>query len=135
MGNILDIQPQKTNLIETTTPIQASRGNRQFFCRQHKVSYISYSNGYVRREINAEYTNPIYNDFPPADGMPKTYKVQDQFVINRRKSIPTQWGFSSRVVIKEPCAQARMDMIDRISANYKGYTGRFTNPGHRLIMK
>lgn len=135
MGSILDIQPQNTNLIETTTPLQASRGNRQFFCQQHKVSYISYSNGYVRREINAEYTNPIYNDFPPAAGMPKTYKVQDQFVINRRKSIPTQWGFNSKKVIKEPCAQARMDMIDRISANYKGYRGRFTNPGHRLIMK
>lgn len=135
MGSILDIQPQNTNLIETTTPLQASRGNRQFFCQQHKVSYISYSNGYVRREINAEYTNPIYKSFPPSEGIPMTCKVQDQFVINRRKSIPTQWGFSSRVVIKEHCAQARMDMIDRISANYKGYRGRFTNPGHTLIMK
>ena len=129
------IQPQNPNLIETTTPIQARRGNRKFFCQQHKVSYISYSNGYVRREINALYTNPIYQSFPPADGMPKTYKVQDQFVLNRRKSIPTQWGFSSKVVIKEHSAQARMDMIDRISANYKGYTGRFTNPGCTLIMK
>lgn len=135
MGSILDIQPQNTNLIETTTPLQASRGNRQFFCRQHKVSYISYSNGYVRREINAEFRpTGAYTDLHPTSSQ-KTYKVQDQFVINRRKSIPNQWGFSSRVVIKEPCAQARMDMIDRISANYKGYRGRFTNPGHRLIMK
>ena len=129
------IQPQNPNLIETTTPVQARRGNRQFFCRQHKVSYISYSNGYVRREINAEYTNPIYRDFPPTDGRPKTYKVQDQFVLNRRKSIPTSWGFNSHKIIKEHSAQARMDMIDRISANYKGYTGRFTRPGHTLIMK
>ena len=135
MGNILDIQPQNTNLIETTTPIQASRGNRQFFCQQHKVSYISYSNGYVRREVNAEYTNPIYNSFPPAEGMPKPCKVQDQFVLNRRKSIPTQWGFNSHKVIKETCAQTRMDMIDRISSNYKGYTGRFTRAGYTLIMK
>ena len=129
------IQPQNPNLIEITTPLQERRGNRQFFCQKHKVSYITYANGYVRREINAEYTNPIYESFPPPAGMSKTYKVQDQFVLNRRKSTPTQWGFSSRVVIKEPCPQARMDMIDRISANYKGYTGRFTQIGHTLIMK
>ena len=122
------IQPQNTNLIEITTPLQASRGNRQFFCQQHKVSYITYANGYVRREINASYVSPY-------TASQKAYKVQDQFVINRRKSIPNQWGFSTRVVIKEHCAQARMDMIDRISSNYKGYTGRFTNSGHTLIMK
>ena len=125
---IHNIQPQNPNLIEITTPIQSRRGNRQFFCQQHKVSYISYSNGYVRREINASYVSPYTTS-------QKAYKVQDQFVLNRRKSIPTQWGFSSRVVIKEHCPQARMDMIDRISSNYKGYTGRFTNPGHTLIMK
>jgi hypothetical protein len=133
--DIHTIQPQNPNLIETTTPVQARRGNRQFFCQKHKVSYITYANGYVRREINAEYTNPIYKIFPPAEGAPIVYKLQDQFVLNRRKSIPTPWGFNSRKVIKEPCAQARMDMIDRISANYKGYTGRFTQPGHTLIMK
>lgn len=129
------IQPKNPNLYETTTPLQASRGNRQFFCKQHKVSYISYANGYVRREINAEYTNPIYNSFPPPEGVSKTYKVQDQFVINRRKSIPTQWGFNSKKVIKENCAQCRMNMIDRISSNYTGYRGRFTNPGHTLIVR
>ena len=134
-ATIHTIQPQNPNLIEITTPVQERRGNRQFFCQKHKVSYITYANGYVRREINAEYTNPIYESFPPPEGMSMTFKVQDQFVLNRRKSIPTQWGFSSRVVIKEHCPQARMDMIDRISSNYKGYTGRFTNPGHTLIMK
>ena len=122
------IQPQNTNLIEITTPLQASRDNRQFFCQQHKVSYITYANGYVRREINASYVSPY-------TASQKAYKVQDQFVINRRKSIPNQWGFSTRVVIKEHCAQSRMDMIDRISSNYMGYAGRFTNPGHTLIMK
>ena len=122
------IQPQNPNLIETTTPVQARRGNRQFFCKQHKVSYISYSNGYVRREINASYVSPY-------TASQKAYKVQDQFVLNRRKSIPTQWGFNSRVIIKEHCPQARMDMIDRISSNYKGYTGRYTRTGHTLIMK
>jgi hypothetical protein len=122
------IQPQNPNLIETTTPIQARRGNRQFFCQQHKVSYISYANGYVRREINASYISPY-------TASQKAYKVQDQFVLNRRKSIPTPWGFNSHKVIKEHSAQARMDMIDRISSNYKGYTGRFTQPGHTLIMK
>ena len=122
------IQPQNPNLIETTTPIQARRGNRQFFCQQHKVSYVSYANGYVRREINASYISPY-------TASQKAYKVQDQFVLNRRKSIPTPWGFNSHKVIKEHSAQARMDMIDRISSNYKGYTGRFTQPGHTLIMK
>ena len=122
------IQPKNTNLIETTTPLQASRGNRQFFCKQHKVSYISYSNGYVRREINAEYTSPY-------TASSKAYNVQDQFVINRRKSIPNQWGFNSKKVIKENCAQCRMNMIDNISSSYKGYRGRFTNPGHTLIVR
>ena len=129
------IHPQNPNLIEITTPLQSSRGNRQFFCQKHKVSYITYANGYVRREINAEYTNPIYNSFPPPEGMSMTFKVQDQFVLNRRKSITTPWGFNSHKIIKEHNAQTRMDMIDRISSNYKGYTGRFTNPGHALIMK
>ena len=122
------IQPQNINLIETTTTIQSRRGNRQFFCQKHKVSYISYANGYVRREINANYISPY-------TASQKVYKVRDQFVLNRRKSIPTPWGFNSRVVIKEHCPQARMDMIDRISSNYKGYRGRFTRPGHTLIMK
>jgi hypothetical protein len=127
------IQPKNPNLYETTTPLQASRGNRQFFCKQHKVSYISYSNGYVRREINAEFCSPYTNLHPTSSQ--KTYKVQDQFVINRRKSIPNQWGFNSKKVIKENCAQCRMNMIDRISSNYTGYRGRFTNPGHTLIVR
>ena len=141
--NIHAIQPQNPNLLEITTPLQSSRGNRQFFCQKHKVSYITYANGYVRREIKAEYTNPIYNSFPPPKGMSMTFKVQDQFVINKRKvskhtyktSCGEELSYKATSVIKEHCAQARMDMIDRISANYKGYTGRFTNPGHTLIMK
>ena len=133
--NIYTIQPQNPNLIEITTPVQSRRGNRQFFCQKNKVSYITYANGYVRREINAEYTNPIYESFPPPEGMRKTYKVQDQFVLNRRFCASTAWGYKAFKIIKEHCPQKRMDMIDRISSNYKGYTGRFTNPGHTLIMK
>ncbi len=139
--NIHNIQPQNPNLIEITTPLQARRGNRQFFCQKHKVSYISYSNGYVRREIKAEFCSP-YTDLHPTSSQ-KVYKVQDQFVINKRKvtkhtyktSCGEELSYKTTSVIKEHCAQARMDMIDRISANYKGYTGRFTNPGHALIMK
>lgn len=126
--NIHTIQPQNPNLIEITTPIQARRGNRQFFCQKHKVSYITYANGYVRREINASYVSPY-------TASQKVYKVQDQFVLNRRFCASTAWGYKAYKVIKEHCPQARMDMIDRISTNYKGYTGRFTNPGHTLIMK
>ena len=126
------IHPKNSNLIEITTPIQSSRGNRQFFDQRHKVSYITYANGYVRREIKAIYTSP-YNG--------KQYKCQDQFVLNRRKvwHVPytsftgkTEY-YKSRSVIKEPCPIMRMRMIDRISSNYKGYTGRFTNPCHKLI--
>ena len=138
MTHHLDIQPQNTNLIETTTELQASRGNRQFFCQQHKVSYISYANGYVRREINAEFRpTGAYTDLHPTSSQ-KTYKVQDQFVINRRKSTLKSYGWGvckTQKVIKEHCAQNRMDMIDRISANYKGYTGRFTSTGHTLTVR
>ena len=129
--SIHTIQPQNPNLIDITTPIQARRGNRQFFCQKHKVSYITYSNGYVRREINASYVSPYA-------ASQKAYKVQDQFVLNKRKSTLKSYGWGVckiHKVIKEHCAQARMDMIDRISSNYRGYRGRFTNPGHTLIMK
>ena len=136
MSSILDIQPKNTNLIETTTPLQASRGNRQFFCQQHKVSYITYSNGYVRREIKAAYVSP-YTD----NG--KVYKMQDQFVINKRTATKQtykasngyEYSYKSTGVIKEPCAQKRMDIIDHHSTNYKGYKGRFTSDGYTLISK
>ena len=128
------IQPQNSNLIEITTPIQASRGNRQFFDQRHKVSYITYANGYVRREIKAIYTSP-YNG--------KQYKCQDQFVINKRKCTKqtykapngSEYSYTQTSIIKEPCPQKRMDIIDRISSNYKGYTGRLCKFGHFLIAK
>ena len=128
------IQPKNSNLIEITTPIQSKRGNRQFFDKHHCVSYITYSNGYVRREIKSIYTNP-HNG--------KQYKMQDQFVINKRKctkhSYKTthgyEYSYTSTSVIKEPCPQKRMDIIDRISSNYKGYTGRLCKFGYFLIPK
>ena len=136
MASILDIQPKNTNLIEITTPLQASRGNRQFFCQQHKVSYITYSNGYVRREIKATYVSPYTSNN-------KVYKMQDQFVINKRTTTKQtyeasngyEYSYTSTGVIKEPCAQKRMDIIDHHSTNYKGYKGRFTRPGYTLIAK
>ena len=128
------IQPQNSNLIEITTPIQASRGNRQFFDQRHKVSYITYANGYVRREIKAIYTSP-YNG--------KQYKCQDQFVINKRKCTKQtykapngyEYSYTQASIIKEPCPQKRMDIVDRISSNYKGYTGRLSKNGHTLVAK
>ena len=132
MKTLFKIQPTNPNLIETTSLLQRSRGNRKFYDQKHKVSYITYANGYIRREINSIYTSPYNN---------KQYKCQDQFVLNRRKvwNVPytnfigkTDY-YKSRSVIKEPCPQKRMDIIDRISSNYKGYTGRFTNPCHKLI--
>jgi len=124
--SINSVQPQNENLIEMTTPLQAKRGNRQFFDREAYVSYITYANGYVRREINVTYKSP-YNS--------SVHKCQEQFVINKRsynkQTYTTLQGhtynYTSTSVIKEPCPQKRMDIIDRISSNYKGYNGRFSN--------
>ena len=111
--NINSVQPQNPNLVEITTPLQSSRGNRQFFDREAYVSYITYANGYVRREINATYESP-YNS--------SVHKCQDQFVINKRsynkQTYTTLQGhtynYTSTSVIKEPCPQKRMDIIYRI---------------------
>ena len=131
-----NIQPKNTNLIEITTPVQAKRGNRQFFDTHHKVSYITYANGYVRREIKATYVSPYTANN-------KVYKMQDQFVINKRTATKQtykapngyEYSYTSTGVIKEPCPQKRMDIIDHHSTNYKGYKGRFTRPGYTLVAK
>lgn len=121
-----NIQPKNPNLVEFTTPLQASRGNRQFYDKKHFISYISYSNGYLRREINAVYVCPTEG---------RSYKFQDQFPINRREAYMNDWGYKSYKLIKEPDAQKRMDMIDQISTNYKGYKGRFSNKRYVLVPK
>ena len=131
-----NIQPKNTNLIEITTPVQAKRGNRQFFDTHHKVSYITYANGYVRREIKATYVSPYTANN-------KVYKMQDQFVINKRTATKQtykasngyEYSYTSTGVIKEPCPQKRMDIIDHHSSNYKGYKGRFTRAGYTLVAK
>ena len=120
------MNPKNPNLVEITTKKQAKNGTRHFFDNKHKVSYISYTTGYVRREVKAIYTcTYTYNK----------YKVGDRFVINRRKGILNKWGYMSYKPIKEFCPQKRLDMIDRISANYKGYKGRFTLGLYQLIAK
>ena len=121
---IYEVQPTNPNLVEITSPIQKFRGNRQFFDTKNKVSYITYANGYVRREVKAIYTSP-WSDYK--------CKVQDQFVLNRRKGTLTKWGYTSYKSILEPCPQKRMDIIDRISTNYKGYKGRMSSENHNLI--
>ena len=121
-----NIQPINPNLVEITTPIQASRGNRQFYDKKHFVSYISYSNGYVRREVKAAYISP-YNG--------NKYKVQDQFHLNRRSYYDNNYGYKSYNIIMEHNEQDRIDLIDRISTNYKGYRGRFTGKQYVLIPK
>jgi hypothetical protein len=134
MDNIFNINPKNPTLFETTTPVQAKRGNRQFYDTHHKVSYITYANGYVRREVKSIYTAPYSGS---------KYKCQDQFVINKRTATKQtykarngyEYSYTSTGVIKEPCPQKRMDIIDHHSSNYKGYKGRFTNPGYTLISK
>jgi len=127
------IQPQNPKLKEITTPIQAKRGNRQFFDTKHKVSYITYANGYVRREIKALWR--CVNGY--------TYKCQDQFIINKRTATKQtykadngyEYSYTSTGVIKEHCPQKRMDIIDHHSTNYRGYKGRFTDRHCTLIEK
>ena len=131
----MGIQPNNSNLTEITTSIQTKRGNRQFFDNKHKVSYISYSSGYVRREVKALCISPYDNT---------TYKAKDQFVINKRTATKQtykepngyEFYYKSTGVIKEHCPQKRMDIIDRVSSNYKGYNGRFTRYSNcKLIAK
>ena len=132
MNTIWTINPTNPDLIETTTLIQRSRGNRKFYDQKHKVSYITYANGYVRREVNAIATSSWNGS---------QFKVQDQFVINKRKSWKVSYKSlfgktkytNTNKIVKEHCPQKRMDMIDRISSNYKGYAGRFSYPGYKLI--
>lgn len=122
------IQPQNPNLVEITSPVQAKRGNRQFFDQKHKVSYISYSNGYVRREIKAIYTNYCGDKF----------KVQRQFPINARRVtlVPYSWGdYKTYTIVKEFCPIARMEMIDYYSTNYKGYKGSMSGSNYQLIAR
>jgi hypothetical protein len=118
----MNLFPQNPNLVEISSSIQKTRGNRQFFDIKHNVHYISYANGYVRREIRARFN-------------PGNILFRDQFIINKRpsKSVfynsnPTQ-SYVSKSVLKEPSAQERLNIIDRVSSNYKGYKGRFSNKG------
>ena len=111
------IQPNNPNLKEITSPIQAKRGNRQFFDTKHKISYITYSSGYVRREVKALYTSPWNGS---------QYKIQDQFPLNKVNKL-------NKKRVMETCAQTRMDIIDRVSTNYKGYTGRMSTGLYNLI--
>ena len=115
--------PQNPNLVEISSSIQKARGNRQFFDIKHNVHYISYANGYVRREIRARFN-------------PGNILCRDQFIINKRPSkkvffnsryYPHMRSYMSKSVLKEPSAQERLNIIDRVSSNYKGYKGRFSD--------
>jgi hypothetical protein len=116
--------PQNPNLVEISSSIQKRRGNRQFFDVRHNVHYISYANGYVRREIRARYN-------------PGNILCRDQFVINKRMSKRVFYGanlsFVSSYVSKEQSAQERLNIIDRISSNYKGYKGRFSDKKYYIL--
>ena len=120
------MNPKNPNLVEITTKKQANNGTRQFFDKHHKVSYISYATGYIRREVKAIYTSSWNGS---------KSKVQDQSVLNPRKGIQTKWGYTSYSPIKVFCPQKRLDIIDRISANYKGYKGRFSIGCYKMVAK
>ena len=112
------IKPNNPNLIEITTPLQAERGNRQFFDQDKEVHYISYANGYVRREIRAIYT--------ASNG--KHYMRRRQYQLNR---VEKKGRSHHRVMVQSE--SKRMEMIDRLSAQFKGPRGIFSSPNHTLI--
>lgn len=98
--------PANSNLVEITTNRQKNRGTRQFFDQKHKVHYISYANGYVRRE--QRFSNG----------------VRQQCLINyRKKTGLTQWGTIATEFLLIDNETDRIARIDYISRNYKGYTG------------
>jgi len=98
-----------TNLVETTSNLQASRGNRSFIDTSNNVKYISYANGYVRRELNVE----------RVPGFP----IRMQYQLNIKKMIPRQ-GVKRVAIAKE---EDRLALIDSVSNGYV-YRG-----GGRLI--
>ena len=116
------MNPQNPNLMEITTKQQANNGTRQFFDQHHKVSYISYTSGYVRREIKVMYTCPHHNH---------SNKLKYQFPLNKRKAFDVEYqdyngetkSYKAFKSVLETCPQKRMDIIDRISCKYKGYKG------------
>ena len=94
------------NLVETTSSLQASRGNRSFLDTSNKVRYISYSNGYVRRELHAiNYAGRL---------------ERKQYQLNRSMTTPLQ-GVKRIAILNE---DDRLALIDRVSKSYvyRGYS-------------
>lgn len=89
-----------TNLLETTSQLQASRGNRSFIDTSNNVKYISYANGYVRRELNVERV--------------PGFSVRMQYQLNTKKMTPLQ-GVKRVAIAKE---EDRLALIDSVSNNY-----------------
>lgn len=94
-----------TNLVETTSQLQASRGNRSFIDTSNNVRYISYANGYVRRELKIEIMPGI--------------SFNKQYQLNRKKMTPLQ-GVKRIAIANE---SDRLALIDKLSNgyNYRGY--------------
>ena len=129
----MTVQPSNPNLVEITTAVQRRRGNRQWFDTKHEVSYISYTNGYIRREIKAEWISTPLMSQLTGD---RVIKGKHQFVLNRRVTRVCEYtNYKYRHLILEPSEVARIEEISRISSNYKGYTGYYTQPGWSLISK
>lgn len=94
-----------SNLIETTSELQASRGNRSFLDTSNNVRYISYSNGYVRRELHFTLRNGIVD--------------RKQYQLNKQTLTPLQ-GVKRIAITNE---DDRLALIDKLSKgyNYRGY--------------
>lgn len=94
-----------SNLVETTSQLQASRGNRSFLDTSNNVSYISYANGYVRRELCIN----IFGDV----------NCRKQYQLNKKTMTPLQ-GVKRIAIANE---DDRLALIDKLSKgyNYRGY--------------
>ena len=94
-------------LYEITTRRQKKNGTRQFFHTPTETHYISYANGYVRREIRMNYK---------LNNSDRKYAHRLQYQIN-----PTikQGNRTQRVMLMNE--EDRIDLIKRRAEKYQGY--------------
>ena len=119
-------------LYEITTDRQRKSGTRQFFDTKSGAHYISYQNGYVRREIRIQAVSKV-------TGKKYTHRLQYQLnptKVTRYGYSPTQMFGSledatdvlyyNRVKRKMiDSEEDRIKLIKEKASNYKGYKGSY----------
>ena len=112
MGKQIEIS---SDLQEITTRRQKKNGTRQFFHTPTGAHYISYANGYVRREIRMNYTYECFDKLRGVTISP-TFSRRLQYQLN---PIIKQGKRTRRVMI--PNEKDRIERINRRAEIYPGY--------------